>query len=325
MPRATVVIPNWNGLAHLPECMRALENQTYRDFKTVVVDNGSTDESVAWLRANSPETRIVERASNGGFAAAVNDGIRVAAPGCEYVALLNNDTAADSRWLEELVNALDSSDYDFAALLMVLYEEPETIDAAGDDFSIVDMAGRNRGRLENAALYSEPVRVLGACAGAALFRARLFAEVGLFDEEFFLMHEDTDFNLRCLVAGKRCVYVPTAVVRHKHSATISAQPAWPMLRYRVRNRTFALAKDLPMRLLPLAAILGPWHLFRSTFPLRPSNWHMIPSLVASLPARIAAELEGLRMGWRKRPDVWRLQAIPTREIIRWFFDGTGPV
>ena len=325
MSRATVVIPNWNGLAHLPECMRALAAQTYRDFETVVVDNDSADESVVWLRANSPETRIVERASNGGFAAAVNDGIRAVAPGCKYVALLNNDTAADPRWLAELVSALDSSAYDFAASLMVFYDEPETIDAAGDDFSIVDMAGRNRGRLEGAALYSEPVRVLGACAGAALYRTDLFAEVGLFDEEFFLMHEDTDFNLRCLIAGKRCVYVPSAVVRHKHSATISAQPSWPMLRYRVRNRTFALAKDLPARLMPLAAVLGPWHLFRSTFPLRPSNWRLIPGLVANLPARIAAELDGLNMGWRKRADVWRLRAIPTREIIRWLFDGTGPV
>jgi hypothetical protein len=98
-----------------------------------------------------------------------------------------------------------------------------------------------------------------------------------------------------------------------------------MLRYEVRNRAAVLAKDLPASLLPLAALTWPWRLFRSTFPLRRSNWHLIPSLVRNFGRRVGAEIEGFRMGWRKRPDVWRRQAVSTREIIRWLFDGVGPV
>lgn len=320
MPRVTVIIPNWNGLSHLPECMAALRGQTYESFRVLVVDNGSTDESIPWLRANAPEVAVIAREDNGGFAVAVNAGIRAA--GTELVALLNNDTAVDPRWLEELVAALDRTGYDAAASLMLFYEDPDRVNAAGDVYDMGTFAGLNRGFKKPVKGYLEPVRVLGACAGAALYRASLFDAVGLFDEDFFLIHEDTDFNLRSLIAGKRCVYVPTARLRHKLSATIRHQPSWPMLRYETRNRGIVIGKDLPVSLMLLAAVTWPWRLFRSTVPLRPGKWHLIPSLSANLGKRIAAEIEGFRMGLAKRSDVWRRQAMPTREIIRWLFGGT---
>ena len=121
------------------------------------------------------------------------------------------------------------------------------------------------------------------------------------------------------------MYVPTAVVRHKHSATIKSQPSWPMLRYETRNRGIVVAKDLPASLVALAWITWPWRLFRSTFPLRRENWGMIPGLLATLGGRVAAEYEGYRIGLRKRSEVWRRQAVPTREIIRWLRNGAGPL
>lgn len=323
MPCVTVVIPNWNGLVHLPECMVSLRRQTFTDFEVVVVDNGSTDGSVAWLRENAPWVRLIERPDNGGFAVAVNAGIAVADG--EFVALLNNDTLVDERWIEALVAALEESGYDFAASLMVFYDSPDVVNAAGDDFVVSLLSGRNRGLGQKVEDFRRPERVLGACAGAALYRTNLFREVGMFDEDFFLIHEDTDMNLRALIAGKRCLYVPSAIVRHKHSATIKAQPAWAMLRYEARNRGVVVAKDIPATLLPLVAVLWPWHLARSTFPIRPSMWHKVPGLTASLGKRIAAEVEGFGMGWRKRRDVWSRRTVPTSEIIRWLFRGVGPV
>ena len=201
-----VVIPNWNGLRHLPECLETLAGQRFTDFEILLVDNHSDDDGVAWVREHHPEVRVIERADNGGFASAVNLGILCSRS--EYVALLNNDTAVDPLWLQGLVEALDRLPFDIAASMILLYDTPELLNAAGDVYDLWRLAGRNRGFGEPRDRYLAPKRVLGACAGAALYRRSLFAEVGLFDEDFFLMSEDTDFNLRCLIAGKRCLYVP---------------------------------------------------------------------------------------------------------------------
>ncbi len=323
-PRVTVIIPNWNGRRHLPECLATLAAQSYRDFGVVLVDNASGDDGVEWVEAHHPEVRVLRRAVNGGFARAVNDGIRASAG--EYVALLNNDTAVHPRWLDALVGALDAHpDYDLAASLMLLYDQPDRVNAAGDTFQLARLAGRNRGFGAPARRYRRPRRVLGACAGAALYRRRLFGEVGLFDEDFFLMSEDTDFNIRCLLAGKKCLYVPGALVRHKYRASIETAPAWPAMRLAVRNEAMVVAKDFPAELLPLAGCLWGWRLFRQTVPLRPSRWHLVPGLARRFGPRLEAEAEGLRRGWVKRADVSRTRVIGWAEAIRWLARGVGDV
>jgi GT2 family glycosyltransferase len=322
-PRVSVVIPNWNGLGHLPECLEALTAQSFTDFEILLVDNASSDGSVEWVRQDHPEVRIVQRSDNGGFAKAVNAGISVARG--EYVALLNNDTAAEPRWLAALVEALDAhGSYDFAASMMILYFSPDRLNAAGDVYNVRRLLGRNRGLGQSITRFNRIQRVLGACAGAALYRRTLFEEVGFFDEEFFLMHEDTDFNLRCLIAGKRCLYVPAARVRHKLRASIDTKPSWEMTRLAIRNEAIVAGKDVPAVVFVFALPTWLWRYLRQTFPVRPSKWHLVPMLVRQSGARIHAEIEGFRMGWKKRPEVWRLQAVGTLEILRWLVKGSGP-
>jgi len=323
-PRVTVVIPNWNGMRHLPECLSALSAQSMSDFEVLLVDNASIDGSVAWVREHHPEVCILRRQDNGGFAKAVNVGL-LAARG-EYVALLNNDTAVDTGWLEALVAALDDHrDYDFAASKMILFYEPERLNAAGDVYVLGRLAGRNRGLGAPVSRYGSMERVLGACAGAALYRRSLFGDVGLFDEDFFLMSEDTDFNLRCLIAGQRCLYVPAAKVRHKFRASIGTEPVWEMTRLAARNEAIVAAKDLPAEVLLLTPILWPYRFIRQTLLVRPSAWHLVPMLLRQSPGRFRAEVQGARLGLAKRPDVWRRRAVGTREIIRWLLKGSGPV
>lgn len=322
-PRVSVVIPNWNGLAHLPECLAALAAQSFTAFETVVVDNGSSDGSAAWVREHHPTVRLLERSDNGGFAKAVNTGIL--ASQSEYVALLNNDTAVDPDWLGALVRALDEHcAYDFAASKMVFYSEPERLNAAGDIWARGRMAGENRGFGQPSSRYDTMERVFGACAGAALYRRALFDAVGLFDEDFFLMHEDTDFNLRSLIAARRCLYVPAALVRHKCGASIEIEPDPEITRLRTRNEALVAAKDLPARTLLWRTIVWPYRFLRQTFPARPSNWRRVPMLLRRSPQRIRAEVEGFRMGLAKRRAVWRLRAIETREIRCWLRNGSGP-
>jgi GT2 family glycosyltransferase len=322
IPRVTVVIPNWNGLRHLPECLDALAAQSFSDSEVILVDNASSDDSVAWVREHCPEVRILQRADNGGFSRAVNAGIL--ASRCEYVALLNNDTAVDAGWLGALVDALDvHCAYDFAASKMILYYAPERLNAAGDDYVLGSFAGRNRGFGAPVSRYDTMERVLGACAGAALYRRSLFREVGLFDEDFFLMSEDTDFNLRCLIAGRRCLYVPAARVRHKFRASIDTEPLWEMTRLAARNEAIVAAKDLPAEVLLLAPLLWPYRFIRHTLPVRPSKWHLVPGLLRQAPRRLRAEAEGARIGLAKRPDVWRRRSVGTLEMVRWLLRGVG--
>jgi len=322
-PRVSVVIPNWNGLKHLEECFGALDAQTYRQFEAIFVDNASSDASVEWVEKHHPETRVIRRSDNGGFSKAVNEGIR--ASHAPYVVLLNNDTHAEEAWLEELVGALEARpEYDFAASLMMLYFEDDRVNAAGDTYDVALMAGRNRGAGRPSARYSEPRRVLGACAGAALYRQTLFDDVGLFDEDFFLMSEDTDINLRALIAGKKCLYVPGAVIRHKFRSSIDSEPPEQMALLADRNEAMVFAKDMPWLLIAASPLLWVYRMVRKTIPLRPSRWHLIPTLLRRLPKRMRAEREGFAMGWGKRGEVWKTRKASTPVILRWMVKGSGP-
>ena len=324
MPRVSVVIPNWNGIPHLPECLATLGIQSFRDFEVVLVDNSSTDDSVAWVRQHHPETRVLELDENGGFSKAVNAGIRDCQ--AEYVALLNNDTAVEADWLDALVRALDAHPgYDFAASKMVLYHRPEVLNAAGDVYVLARFAGKNRGIGHPAVKFEKMERVWGACAGAALYRRALFNQVGLFDEVFFLSAEDTDFNLRCLIAGKRCLYVPGAVVRHKHRATVKTLDATTMGLMVAWNEAFVAARDLPAVVLPFLPAFWGYRVLRRTVLMRPSGWHRLPGLLRSQPSLVLAELRGMIAGGRRRPEVWKYRAAGMMALLRWLLVGSGPV
>lgn len=320
----TVVIPNWNGMEHLPECLSTLDAQEFTDFDVIVVDNDSADESCEWLARERPDVRVVARPDNGGFSKAVNEGIRRARG--PYVALLNNDTALDRLWLGELVRALEARpEYDIAASRMVYYDDPTTINAAGDVYSVWAAVGRNRGIGQPVDRYLEPARVLGASAGAALYRASLFEHIGLFDEDFFLLSEDTDINLRALIAGHKALYVPSSMIRHKASASINTMQPWPIERLRLRNNAIVVAKDLPF-LAQLPFLLArPWTSFRNSVPLRPSKWRLVRQKFAEQRRRDQAISEGLRIGRARRSEVWGKRRASRLEIVRWLLKGERPL
>ena len=324
-PRVSVVIPNFNGMPHLPECLATLSSQSFADFEVVMVDNASTDESVEWVRREHPWVRIVQRPVNGGPIKSINDGIR--ASQAEYVVLLNNDTAAESEWLGSLVQALDDHrDFDFAASMMILYFKDYFLHAAGDVFSVSRMEGKNRGFGQPLSQFARTERVLSACGGAAIYRRALFDEVGLFDEDFFWIGEDIDFGVRCLIRGKRCLYVPSARIRHKIGICRDTSESWEMEWAVLRNMAVVAAKNLPLPLLATGLLLKSGHFVRQAIPLRPSNWHLATRfLVGQSIKRAGAVVEGLRMGWPKRHDVWRSRIADRAEIYRWLLHGCGPI
>jgi GT2 family glycosyltransferase len=285
--RVSVVIPNWNGLEHLPECLDALARQTFRESETIVVDNGSTDASVEYLRGRGDVT-VVELGANRGFPGACNAGI--ATSSSEYVVLLNNDTRAHDDWLERLVDAMDSStDYAWGSSRLVRFDDPSVIDSAGHTYSIWVGAAHNLGEGEPTARFERSRRVFGATAAASIYRRSLFDDIGVLDEEFFFIHEDTDFDLRANAAGYRCLYIPDAIVEHKRGASYEVDPRIHLLG--VRNRIWTT------RSLPPGVVV----LWFATKGLRAFRW-------------IPARLTGRKTSARTTASAWR--DVTPREVVR---------
>lgn len=237
----SVVIPNYNGSKLLPTCLDSLRAQTFRDFEIIVVDNASTDDSVSLIRAQYPEVKVIELSRNHVFAGAVNEGIRQAKG--SIIATLNNDTRADARWLEELNLALQRhSEASFAASKIMLFDHPDTINSAGDFYGIDGVPG-NRGVWEkDLGQYDKAEFIFGACAGAAAYRRQFFDDVGTFDEDLVAYCEDVDLNFRAQLTGHKCVYVPTAIIYHRLSATGGG----PLASYFCgRNFVNVLIKNMP--------------------------------------------------------------------------------
>jgi GT2 family glycosyltransferase len=238
---ASVVIPNWNGAPHLPTCLESLRRQTYPRVEVIVADNGSTDESLALLAHDYAKVRVLALGENRGFAGACNAGMRAARG--EFVALLNNDTETDLRWLEEIVAAFERHpEAGIVASKMLLFDRRDTFHTAGD-FYRVDGAPGNRGVWQkDVGQYDREEYVFSACGGSAAYRQALLDQVGLLDEDFFFSCEDLDLAWRAQLAGWRCVYAPRAVIYHKLSATGGGVTA---SFYDGRNFIYMLTKDYP--------------------------------------------------------------------------------
>ena len=190
MQKATVVIPNLNGMAYLEGCLSSLRRQTTQDFETILIDNGSTDGSVEYVKQHFPEVKIRSFSENTGFCRAVNEGIRLSdAP---YVILLNNDTVCDKRFVEELLLAMKKRPRCFScAAKMVQLKNPKLLDGAGDYYCALGWAFAD-GKGKPVESRKRERRIFAACAGAAIYRRELFAQIGLFDEKHFAYLEDMD-------------------------------------------------------------------------------------------------------------------------------------
>lgn len=242
----SVVIPNWNGLAWLPDCLRALREQSYAPFQIIVVDNGSEDGSVAYLNEEHPDIHLIRLDRNRGFAAAANTGIRAA--DTPYIALLNTDTRAHPDWLRALVATMDSCPPHVGALAscMVTMECPDIMDDAGD-YLTWHAGAFKRGHQQPRELFLEETEVFSPCAGAALYRRSFLTQLHGFDERFISYLEDMDLGLRGRLQGFTYRYVPAAMVSHEGHG--SGLPSGRYVRYVTRNRLMLMKKSIPARLL----------------------------------------------------------------------------
>jgi GT2 family glycosyltransferase len=271
------VIPNWNGRRWLPGCLQAVSRQRVAPAEVIVVDNGSDDGSVGFLRERHPEVRVLELGRNTGFACAANRGLEAAAG--EYVALLNTDIVVADDWLARMVAAisLDGRVASVACKMLDL-EDPTRVYDAGDVLRR-DAACEQRGRFgRDDGRWDQPGEVFGACAGAALYRRDAVLSVGGFDERYFAYLEDVDLALRLRLAGWTCRYEP-AVALHAGEGS-SHRLAGGHLYFVERNTLVLVAKSFPLRWLPFVLYRQAgwmWHALRE----RRLRWQ-VRGLVAGL-------------------------------------------
>jgi GT2 family glycosyltransferase len=245
-PMVSVIIVNWNGLHLLEKCLGSLAGQSLPSDEVIVIDNGSSDGSVDLVQTRFPHVRLLPLSHNAGFSRGNNLGIQRARG--EYIVLLNNDAEPDPAWLGQLVAALEANpDVGFCSSKMMLYDEPGLADACGDFYTIEGVPGKI-GHLEPADRHNDPREVFGACAGAAIYRRSVLEELGGFDEDFFIVHEDSDLSFRARLLGYKCLYVPTAVVYHHLGATLGRQSDTAVF-YAQRNMEFVFFKNMPTVLL----------------------------------------------------------------------------
>jgi len=307
-PLISVIIPNWNGAQYLPICLDSLRHQTYPQFEVIVVDNNSDDDSLPLMEREYPEVRVIPLKENRGYAGGVNTGIR-AAEG-EIIVVLNNDTEADPRWLAELWAGLERHpEAGSATSKMLLFDQREVIHSAGDFYTVGGIPGNRGVWQQDEGQFDTEQMVFSPCGGASAFRRSMLVDLEskgqqeAFDEDFFAYCEDVDLGWRAQLAGYQCLYVPTAIIYHRLSATGGGKIA---SYYTGRNFIYILAKDYPTSLFRK-------HWWRIILAQLRISWEALKAWRGEAArARLRGQLAGLwnlpRM-LRKRRAIQRSRAI----------------
>jgi GT2 family glycosyltransferase len=299
--KVAVVVPNRDGRRWLPGLLASLRAQTRPPDRLVVVDDGSRDDSVAWLRGEGVD--VVVRPAAGGFSAAVNSGL-AAVGGCAAIALVNTDVALAPDWLERTVAVLEAvPTAGSVATKMVAMDDPGTIDDAGDALRRDGVCEqRGRGRRDESGRFDVPGEVWGACAGAALYRRRALDAVGGFDESYGMYLEDVDVALRLQLAGWTCRYEPV-VARHAGAGSGAAVGYWV-----ARNTLLLVARWFPWRWAPYVAYRqASWLVDAARRGVLRDHLRGLAAAVPLLPAAVRARRPGLRGAMERAvpPRPWR--------------------
>ena len=300
--RVHAVVVSWEGKALLPSCLAALATQQPAFDAVWVVDNGSTDGTAAMLATDFPWARVIAPPENLGYGRANNLALqRALADGADFMALINNDVELEPGWLDAMLAAAGA--FAGAGLFAgtLLFRGEERINSTG---LVIDAVGRARDRdfgLPRARLQRDDGPVQGVSGGAALLRATMLREVGLFDPGYFAYYEDVDLSLRARRLGHACRYVGAAVARHRFGATLG--PGSPRQRYllgRGHLRTLALHQPLwkAAALVPLTAayrvlVKAPAELLRARPRLA---WAELSAAAAGSLAAAQAALQRLTSG-----------------------------
>jgi GT2 family glycosyltransferase len=301
----SVVVVNYNGRHFLEDCFCSLTQQTYRNYEMILVDNGSKDDSISFMKEHYPSVHLVQLSSNTGFAGGTNAGIKEAKG--EFILTLNNDTCVFSDFIEKLSQPMIREPLVGMCASKMITPDGK-INSTGICLSRSGAAWDRGGFEQDNRQYNHEEEVFGPCAGAALYRKTMLDEIGLFDEDFFLFMEDVDLAFRARLAGWKCMYAPEARVIHKHGGTAHAGSDIAVY-YGNRNIFWYVIKNFPLWTL---IISSPWIIGRNCgvipyYLLRGKHQVIFKSKIDAI--------KGLRIMAGKRKTIKKI--VTDGEINRW--------
>ena len=250
--KTSIIIPNFNGLKHLRNCLDSLDHSSLKPDEIIVVDNGSQDDSLNWVRLNYPNIICIANKENKGFSFAVNQGIMMAKS--EFVILLNNDIIVSTDWLKNLISPFSTDPLIFScSSKMLQMNNKQIIDDAGDYYSILGWSIK-RGDGLSTKYYCSDAYIFSSCAGAAAYRRNDIIKIGLFDESFFAYLEDLDLSFRANWYGYKHFYSSNAIVYHHGSSTSGSKHNAFKVELAARNNVFLIKKNFPFIMLLLNSL-----------------------------------------------------------------------
>ena len=242
MKGLTVIVPNYNGKKFLKDCFESIKKQN-NILEVIIIDNGSDDGSVEFIKEFYPEYILIENKENLGFSKAVNQGIKISS--AEYCFLLNNDVELEPDCAYNLLKCIEKDRNIFAvASKMINFQDRDRLDDAGDEYTVLGWT-KKVGQDRSSKLYTHEREVFSACAGAAVYRRSVFDSIGYFDENFFAYMEDVDIGYRAKIYGFRSVYCSEAIVYHRVSATSGSRYNPFKIRLSARNNVYVPYKNMP--------------------------------------------------------------------------------
>ncbi len=256
----TVVIPTWNGMGVLPQCLAGVGRLVGTQLRVIVVDDASDDGTADWLAVRHPDVLVIKQPTRRGFASAVNAGLRRSST--PYVALLNNDAVPEPRWLEASIQTLEASPTYGVCVPRITYADaPTTINSVGLYLRWYGASGDIGIGKPDGSTYDQRAEVFGFTGCAVVFRSHALEAVGMLDEWLEAYCEDLDWTLRARAVGIRFVYCPDARVRHRGSATFRRIPDRAVF-LQCRNSVVVLARHVPFRSALRSALgLAAFHIY----------------------------------------------------------------
>ena len=323
-PKVSIIIPHWNGIDVITECLESLQKVTYPNVEIIIVDNNSTDESVKHIRKNFPKIIVFENKHNEGYAGGCNRGAEIAKG--KHLLFLNNDTIHEPNWIEPLVQILEKNKNIAAVQPKILnYYQKNLFDYAGGvggmmDFLVFPFA---RGRIFNeqeidTSQYNSKSEIFWSSGTAFLVRKTAFEEVGKFDELFFVHMEEIDLCWRFHLIGYEVWSEPSSIVYHKNAVSL---PMYTEKKYYLNHRN-SLIMLLTNYSLPLAIYALPirWALdiVAIIYAILKGDWNHVKG-IAEAHAWIAFHPRKLL---RKRSVAKALRKVKDRYILQKMYRGS---